>query len=69
MKCAKKARPNEERERTTEDKKCHNKKHDNLYSFVKITKVTKLINMTGMWNATHMKKNCKYVQILEINLK
>jgi len=67
LKCAKKARP--KREHTTEDKKFHNKKPGNLYSFVNIIKVTKLMSMTGMWNATHMIKNCRYIQILEVKVK
>jgi len=66
---AKKTRPKEDRERTTEDKKFHNKKLGNLYSFVNITKVTKLKSMTGMCNTSQMKKNCKCIQILEVNLK
>jgi hypothetical protein len=65
LECARKARPREETEHKTEVKKFHDKKLGNLYSLVNIIRVTKLKIMTGMRNATHIKKNCKYIQILE----
>jgi hypothetical protein len=56
LECARKACPKEEREHKTEVEKFHNKKLDNMYSLVNIIRVAKLISMTGMWNATQMKK-------------
>jgi hypothetical protein len=56
LECARKARPKEEREHNTEVEKFHNEKLGNMYSLVNIIRVAKLISMTGMWNATHMKK-------------